>query len=240
MLSLPWLNLANGINSTSYCEIRRWHYMIFHLMALALRHDSSFMLYWDLCTCLEICVHALRPVYVHWDSWLPWDLWLPRALCTLPRVLWLPWALWDMHWALWHDFFSLLDATCAASSLILRGRFVLLDHLIEVVAFEDLTCLPSTHLASFEVDVGWFRVTHLGRPYSHTCRAFEHFLGIWGDNPLIFVGSTHGPFWVYIVLFWWGWPPVSTNFHPPIDDKPVITAMKTWLIQGVKPQIVTG
>jgi hypothetical protein len=49
---------------------------------------------------------------------------------------------------------SLLDATCAASSLILRGRLVLLDHLIEVVAFEDLTCLPSTHLASFEVDVG--------------------------------------------------------------------------------------
>jgi hypothetical protein len=41
--------------------------MFLHLMALALRHDSSFMLHWDLCTCLEICVPALGPVYLHRD-----------------------------------------------------------------------------------------------------------------------------------------------------------------------------
>jgi hypothetical protein len=103
MLPPPWLNLANGINFMSYCEVRRWHLMLFHVMALALRHGSSFMLHWDLCTCITIHVLVLGLVYLHRYLWLPWNLWFPRVLCTLPRALWLPWAVWDMHWVLWQD-----------------------------------------------------------------------------------------------------------------------------------------
>jgi len=41
MLSPPWLNLANGINSMSYCEVKGWHLMFLHLMECLSRHDSS-------------------------------------------------------------------------------------------------------------------------------------------------------------------------------------------------------
>jgi hypothetical protein len=103
---------------------------------------SRFMyLHWDLCTYIEICdflgIHGFLgccvPCLGHCDCLGQCE----TCIGCCDRT---------MH--------TLLDATCATSSLILRGRLALLDHLIEVVAFEDHTCLPSTHLASFEVDVG--------------------------------------------------------------------------------------
>ena len=136
---------------------------------------SRFMyLYWDLCTCIAICdflgicgfLGCCVPCLGHCDCLGQCETCIGCCDKT-------------MH--------TLLDATCATSSLILRGRLSLLDHLIKVVAFENHKCLTSTHLASFEDDVGWFwGATHLGRHLAYMCGRFEHFLEYFEWTTLLF------------------------------------------------------